>query len=141
MSYDNEQFRGSRATEIARERDRVLAEYLAAMDSAGGGVYTQDFRDGFRHALVMVAACESDESRSAGAAHQIRPSRLREATMSDARETDVVPTAIGDPVVQNHSCPACGAPAGHGCWTPVNGHDTGWTHDARVFAAMGVRRG
>lgn len=62
-------------TDVVRDRDRVLTDYLAAMDSAGGGIYTQDFRDGFRHALVMLAACESDETRRAD---QVRP-EVREA--------------------------------------------------------------
>jgi hypothetical protein len=41
----------------------ALAEYLASMDRAGGGIYTADFRDGFRHALAMLAAQESGGER------------------------------------------------------------------------------
>lgn len=44
-----------------------------------------------------------------------------------------------DGIVDEVSCPACAAPKGVGCYTPINGHDTGWTHDARVFKALGVR--
>lgn len=49
-------------TESVR-RDKALAAYLDSMDKAGGGVYTADFRSGFRHALDMVAAYEKDEPR------------------------------------------------------------------------------
>ena len=47
-----------------------------------------------------------------------------------------VPT---DPIVETTPCPACGAKTGSGCRTVINGHITGWTHDARTFAYMGVR--
>lgn len=33
-----------------------LGDYLTSMDQAGGGVYTPDFRNGFRHALEMFDA-------------------------------------------------------------------------------------
>lgn len=45
-------------------RDESLARYLDKMDRAGGAIYTADFRDGFRHALAMVAAYESDDERA-----------------------------------------------------------------------------
>lgn len=56
-------------------RDKGLADYLAQMDAAGGGIYTADFRDGFRHALAMLAAFESDEPP---APDRVRP-EVREA--------------------------------------------------------------
>ena len=46
----------------------------------------------------------------------------------------------GDHIVQERACPACGAAQGVRCTTVIEGKDTGWTHDARVYAAMGVRR-
>src|SRR5690348_11418552 len=49
---------------VKAERDKELADYLAAMDRAGGGIYTPDFRDGFRHALAMLAAYEFAEERT-----------------------------------------------------------------------------
>lgn len=41
--------------------------------------------------------------------------------------------------VSDTACPACGRPPGARCRTVIDGTDTGWTHDARVFAHMGVR--
>lgn len=46
---------------LREARDEGLAAYLAQMDRAGGGIYTADFRSGFRHALAMLAAYESTE--------------------------------------------------------------------------------
>lgn len=43
-------------------------------------------------------------------------------------------------VIEATSCPACAAPKGVGCWTPMRGHDTTWTHDQRTFAAMRADR-
>jgi hypothetical protein len=66
--------RNSSASEGAKEtRDKGLADYLAKMDNAGGGIYTSDFRDGFRHALAMLAAYETPAEPD-----QIRP-EVREA--------------------------------------------------------------
>lgn len=48
------------AAVAAQRRDKELADYLREMDRAGGGVYTADFREGFRHALAMLAAYEED---------------------------------------------------------------------------------
>lgn len=73
--------RGERTVVLAEhlaaraERDAGLGKYLATMDNAGGGIYTADFREGFRHALAMLAAFESDEQPVAG---RVRP-EVREA--------------------------------------------------------------
>lgn len=48
-------------------------------------------------------------------------------------------SAEKDHIVQAVACPACGAPKGVGCYTPIDGHDTRWTHDARVYEHMGVK--
>lgn len=42
-------------------------------------------------------------------------------------------------IVSSVACPACKAAKGFVCYTPIDGVDTQWTHDARVFAYMGVR--
>lgn len=47
--------------------------------------------------------------------------------------------AMDDPIVERITCPACGALSGQKCYTPIDGVDTQWTHDARVYADMGVR--
>lgn len=50
-------------------RDQGLDEYLRTMDCQGESqVYTLDFRDGFRHALAMLAAYESE-----GVEGRVRP--------------------------------------------------------------------
>jgi hypothetical protein len=46
--------------DVMTERDD-LAKYLAQMDRAGGGIYTADFRAGFRHALDMLTAYRSGD--------------------------------------------------------------------------------
>lgn len=64
-------------TDQLTERERAVADrlaaYLAAMDRAGGGIYTADFRNGFRHALAMLDAYHQPDS-----AGEIRP-EVREA--------------------------------------------------------------
>lgn len=47
--------------------------------------------------------------------------------------------AESDYIVAGVACPACGASKGQRCITPVDGEDTGWTHDARTYEFMGVR--
>lgn len=47
--------------------DATLTEvrkYLDQMDRTDSGTYPKDFRDGFRHALAMLAAYESDDDRA-----------------------------------------------------------------------------
>jgi hypothetical protein len=39
-----------------------------------------------------------------------------------------------DFIVEFNDCPACKAPAGTPCNTVVDGEQTHWTHDARVYA-------
>lgn len=46
-----------------------------------------------------------------------------------------------DPIIAVTACPACDVGPGLRCRTVIDGTDTGWTHDARVFAHMGVRGG
>jgi hypothetical protein len=65
-------------------RDRSLVEYLDAMDEAGGGIYTADFRDGFRHALAMLAAFETDAGRTPD---QVTPEVREAARLALARRT------------------------------------------------------
>jgi hypothetical protein len=43
---------------------------------------------------------------------------------------------VRDSIVDNVACPACGAPVGVRCRTVIDGKDTGWTHDARVYADL-----
>lgn len=42
-----------------------------------------------------------------------------------------------DRVVAETDCPACGVRAGKRCQTVIDGHDTGWTHDARFYKHSG----
>jgi hypothetical protein len=62
-----------------QERDKGLQDYLVSMDRAGGGIYTSDFRDGFRHALAMLAAYELDEPIHVGVARPPVREAAREA--------------------------------------------------------------
>lgn len=48
-------------------------------------------------------------------------------------------SVLGNNIADGYTCPACGAPAGQSCRTVIDGVDTHWTHDARVYQAMGVR--
>lgn len=59
-----------------------LADYLAKMDQAGGGIYTSDFRDGFRHALAMLAAYESESAPG-----HVRPEVREAARLALSRRT------------------------------------------------------
>lgn len=43
---------------------------------------------------------------------------------------------VRDTIVEFNACPACKAPAGTKCTTFIDGVDTGWTHDARVYADL-----
>ncbi|XBB66839.1 hypothetical protein ABFU82_22445 [Nocardioides sp. WV_118_6] len=72
----------------AETRDQGLAEYLDAMDQAGGGIYTADFRDGFRHALAMLTAFESD-----AAPDQVRPEVREAARLALSRRPAPEPSA------------------------------------------------
>lgn len=56
--------RRAQAPEVDDHQFSQLVSYLAKMDQAGGGIYTTDFRDGFRHALAMLVAYESDDERA-----------------------------------------------------------------------------
>lgn len=50
-----------------------LQTYLDAMDShAESPIYTQDFRDGFRHALAMLDAYESGPDPDGGVSPAVR---------------------------------------------------------------------
>lgn len=69
-------------------RDEALAGYLAAMDQAGGGVYTEDFREGFRHALAMLAAYETPAEPA-----QVRPEVREAARLALSRRQDLPPAA------------------------------------------------
>jgi hypothetical protein len=61
----------------------ALDEYLDSMDKSGGGIYTADFRDGFRHALAMLTAQVSGDEREP----------VREATREAlARQAALLPT-------------------------------------------------
>jgi hypothetical protein len=89
----------------------ALAEYLASMDRAGGGIYTADFRDGFRHALAMLAAQESGgerepvrEAAREALARQAAllptppaPGAVTEADYQGAEDPFADPPAPGDP--------------------------------------------
>lgn len=44
-----------------------------------------------------------------------------------------------DPIVSSVACPACKAAKGVACRTMIDGADTGWTHDARMYAHLGAR--
>lgn len=44
-----------------------------------------------------------------------------------------------DHIAERTACPACGAEPGEKCRTMIEGIDMGWTHDARVYADLGVR--
>lgn len=77
------------------QRDQQLADYLAAMDEAGGAIYAADFCDGFRHALAMVAAYESNEEPAPGRA---RPEVREAARMVLSRLTKASADALPDGV-------------------------------------------
>lgn len=66
---------------VVRTTVDELREYLAAMDQAGGSIYTLDFRDGFRHALAMLAAFSQEEPP----AGQVRPEVREAARLALAR--------------------------------------------------------
>lgn len=70
-------------------RDAELAKYLKSMDQTDGEVYTSDIRAGFRHALAMVAALESDESPSDAARPEVREAaRFALSLREEARDDD-----------------------------------------------------
>lgn len=56
---------------------------------------------------------------------------------TSSKRAEVEPKA--DHIVEHVACPACGAAKGTRCRAVIDGNDTGWTHDARVYADMGVR--
>lgn len=66
-------------------------DYLAQMDRAGGGIYTTDFRDGFRHALAMLDA--ANQSAQPGHVRPIVAEAAREALRRRAFDTSSASTA------------------------------------------------
>lgn len=103
-------------------RDKELAEYLAQMDHAGGGIYTRDFCDGFRHALAMVTAFESREEPSPD---RVRPEVREAARLALSRAAPDPGPDQGD---GGTPCSTCGQPMDSpGCST-FPGNTSGGFH-------------
>ena len=81
---------------MSEKRDRELAAYLAAMDEAGRADCSPDFREGFRHALEMVAVYEAGETGDPLRAMQVQVSHHYAENRGD-HASDVVQAHAYDP--------------------------------------------